>query len=175
MVRRWPARLALAGGALLLAACASYDGRGLQPGVARSAEAVAVMGEPALRWRDADGGEQLAFPRGPDGVHTFMAFFAADGRLVRIENVLDERHFARIVPGRDEQAAVLRLLGPPVPQWTAYFAARDELVWEWAYCNQWNQRARFDVLFDGRGGRVRTTQQRVDLRGPDGIAPICGH
>lgn len=172
-MRRSPASFLVVVGMLLLAACASYSGRGLQPGIARVAEVIAVMGEPAMRWRDPDGSEQLAFPRGPDGVHTFMAFVAPDGRLLRIVNVLEVRQFARIVPGRDDQAAVLRLLGPPVPQWGAYFAARDELVWEWAYCNEWNQRSRFDVLFDGHSGRVRSTLQRLDLRGPDGVAPIC--
>lgn len=168
------ARRALAACILLLAGCASYDGRGLQPGVTGAAEVVAAMGEPAQRWRDPDGSEQLAFPRGPTGVHTFMAFIGPDGRLLRIENVLDMPHFARIVAGRDDREAVLRLLGPPVPQWTAYFAARDELVWEWAFCNEWNELSRFDVLFDGRSGRVRSTLQRPDLRGPDGIAPTCG-
>jgi hypothetical protein len=77
-----------------------------------------------------------------------MVFIDPDGRLQQIEAVLDMEHFARIEPGKSDQESVLRLIGPPVPQWTNYFKARDELVWEWQFCDAWNQLARFDVLFD---------------------------
>jgi hypothetical protein len=133
------------------------------------------MGQPALNWRDADGSQQLAYPRGPAGSQTFMVFVAPDGRLQRIEAVLDMEHFARIEPGKSNKESVLRLIGPSVPQWTNYFKARDELVWEWRYCDAWNQLARLDVLFDATSGIVRTTYQRPDLSGFDGVAPFCGH
>ena len=168
------ARLGLLASALVLAACAGYSGN-LKPGVSTLAEVVASMGVPAMRWKDADGREQLAYPRGPEGTQTFMAFVGADGRLERIEGVLGMAHFARIEPGKSDQAAVLRLLGPSQPQWTAYFKARDELVWEWKFCDSWNQQAFFDVLFDATSGIVRTTYQRPDLSGRDGAAPLCGH
>ncbi|MBI2276620.1 MAG: hypothetical protein HYU74_04650 [Dechloromonas sp.] len=159
---------------LFLSGCAGYAGNRLQPGVSSLGEVVAEMGEPALRWRDADGSEQLAYARGPSGTHTYMAYIGPDGRLQRIESVLDVSHFARIVAGKSDQAAVLRLLGPPVPEWTVYFKARDELVWEWLFCDDFSRLARFNVLFDGTTGLVRTTMQRPDLRGWDGIAPFCG-
>jgi hypothetical protein len=174
LIRNWRGcRPLVAWAALSLAACAGYSGRGLQPGVATLPEIMATMGEPAMNWRDADGGVQLAYPRGPGGPHTYMVFVGPDGRLLRIENVLDMAHFPRIRPG-DNQASVLRLIGPPVPQWTDYYQARDELVWEWPFCDGWNQLARFDVLFDASTGIVRTSHQRQDLRGPDGVAPFCG-
>ena len=168
-------RLALVAGALVLSSCAGYSGSNLKPGVSTLSEVVASMGEPAMRWKDADGREQLAYPRGPAGTQTFMAFVGADGRLERIEGVLGMAHFARIEPGKSDQAAVLRLLGPSQPQWTQYFKARDELVWEWRFCDSWNQQALFDVLFDATTGIVRTSYQRSDLRGPDGVAPGCSH
>jgi len=164
--------LALAA-ALLLGGCAGYGGHGLQPGVASQEDVLAAMGQPALRWQDPDGRVQLAYPRGPGAPYTFMAFLAPDGRLEKIENVLVQRHFARIVAGKNDQAAVLRTLGPPVPQWTVYFGARNELVWEWPFCDDYNLLARFSVLFDNATGIVRSTQQRQDLRGRDGIAPYC--
>lgn len=142
--------------ALLLAACAAYDGRGLRPGAAGLEEVRRVMGPPALEWRDADGSRQLAYPRGPGAVHTFMVRIGPDGRLQSIENVLEPRVFARVTPGLDRQQ-VLRLLGPSQPQWTVYYPARDELVWAWRYCDDWNQAAHFHVLFDGRDGPVRST------------------
>jgi len=173
MKRSFLVRLALLGSVLVLSACAGYSGSNLKPGVATLSEVVATMGAPAMRWKDADGREQLAYPRGPVGTQTFMAFIAPDGRLERIEGVLDMAHFARIEPGKSDQAAVLGLLGPSQPQWTAYFKARDELVWEWRFCDSWNALAFFDVLFDATTGIVRTTYQRSDLRGPDGRAPGC--
>ncbi len=148
--------------ALSLGACAAYDGRGLQPGVAALPDVLAVMGEPALRWQDADGSLQLAYPRGPTGYHTYMVFLGADGRLQRIENRLDPLYFNRLESGTTDQAAVLRLLGPPVPGWEAYFKARDELVWEYRFCNLWGESARFDVLFDGTTGIVRSWYERPE-------------
>lgn len=161
--------------ALLVGACAGYDGRGLQPGVASVDDVQRTMGVPALRWRDADGSQQFAYPRGPAGTHTYMAFFTPDGRLSRLENVLQMSHFARIRPGEDDQEAILRRLGPPVAEWTEYFKARDELVWEWAFCDEVSRLARFDVLFDATTGRVRSTLQRPDVRGPRGSPPFCAH
>ena len=71
------------------------------------------MGEPAVRWREADGREQYAYPRGPFGTQTFMAFIGPDGRLERIEPVLNYAHFALIRYGVSTQDDVLKLLGPP--------------------------------------------------------------
>ena len=147
---------------IMLTACAGYSGSNLRPGASTLGDIVASMGEPAMRWKDADGREQLAYPRGPAAPQTFMVYVAADGTLERIEGVLDDVHFARIRPGSSDQAEVLRLLGPSPPQWTAYFSARDELVWEWRVCDTWNQVSRFDVLFDGSSGLVRTTYYRPD-------------
>ena len=166
--------LAVSVGALVLSACAGYSGYGLKPGVATLPEVIATMGKPTLSWKDPDGSEQLAYPRGPAGPQTFMVFMAPDGRLQRIEQVLNMEHFARIQPGSDKES-VLRLIGPSEPQWTQYFKARDELVWEWQFCDSWNQLARFDVLFDGSTGIVRTAYQRQALMGFNGVAPFCGH
>jgi hypothetical protein len=147
----------------MLSACASYSGRGLNPGEATLSDVLKTMGEPAMRWHDADGREQLAYPRGPEGRQTFMVFVSADGRLERIEGVLDSAHFARIRNGQSDKAEVLRLLGPSQPQWTSYYEARDELVWEWRFCDAWSEVSFFDVLFNATTGIVRSTYQRPDL------------
>lgn len=161
--------------ALLLAGCAGYGGPPLTVGVAGEVEVVAALGQPALRWRDADGSQQLAFPRGPQGTHTYMAFLGPDGRLQRLENVLDSAHFARLQAGSDDVNSVLRLLGPPNPEWTVTFPARDELAWQWLICDDWNMLSRFTALFDASSGRLRSTMQLPELRGRDGVAPICSH
>ena len=167
-------RLAVLIMAVLLSACDGYSGSNLKTGVATLPEVIASMGEPAMRWTEADGREQLAYPRGPGGNHTYMVFLSKDGHLERIKNVLDYEHFGRIQPGMSKED-VLRLIGPSQPQWTMYFKARDELAWEWRFCNSWNEQSRFDVLFDGTTGIVRSTLQLTEMNGPDGGPTGCSH
>lgn len=142
--------------ALLVAGCASYEGRGLRPGDARAEDVVAVMGAPAMSWQDADGSRQLAYPRGPAGFHTFMVRVAANGRLVSIENVLDLPHLAAVKPGLSKEG-VLRVLGPPDESMTAYYPARDELAWDWRFMEGFSEPMRMIVLFDAATGTVRSS------------------
>lgn len=166
------ARFALVLLGLCLAGCASYGGAGLRPGEARMADVEALMGAPAMRWQDADGAVQLAYPRGPLGYHTFMVHLGADGRLQRIENVLDEATFARIGAGMSRDQ-VLRLIGPPDFSRTMYFPARDELVWDWRFCPYSRSAARFSVLFDAASGTVRSTLALVEYVGRAGTQIQC--
>ena len=157
---------------LVLAACASYSGAGLRPGEARLDDVVQLMGQPAMRWQDPDGSIQLAYPRGPAGIHTFMVKLGPDGRLQSIANVLDEAGFARIRPGMTQEQ-VLRVLGPPDYGRTAYFKARDELVWDWRACTYNLDIQRIYVLFDATAGTVRSTMSVDELIGPEGITIRC--
>ena len=161
--------------ALLFSGCASYGGSNLKPGESTLSDVIAIMGEPTMRWRESDGREQLAYPRGPYGTQTFMVFTDNNERLVRIEKVLNMEHFARIEIGKSDQASVLKLLGPVTSPWNVvYFKARDELVWSWLFCDSFNQRTYFDALFDGTTGIVRTTQQRLNFGGWNSVALGCG-
>jgi hypothetical protein len=146
---------------LLLAGCASFDGYTLKPGTSTVDETMQLMGEPAMRWQETDGTGFLVYPRGPAGVTTYMFRFDARGILASRENVLDMKHFALIRSGMGKED-VLRIIGPPFPGWTQYFAARDELVWEWRWCDDYSEPARFDVLFDGTSGLVRSTQSMAE-------------
>lgn len=140
---------------LFLAACAGHER--LQAGVSGIDELLQVLGKPAQEWLAADGSRQLAFTHGPMGAATEMAYVDSKGRLSRLErNVLTSKNFAEIKPGTTQEQ-VLRLIGPSEGRWTAYFKARDELVWEWRYCDDWNHLARFDVLFDASSRLVRST------------------
>ena len=140
----------------LLGGCAAYDGFSLPAATARLEDIERVMGQPAVRWDEADGGQTLVYPRGPMGFHTFFVRSDARGNVLGRENVLDTKHFSHIRAGMTPDE-VVRLLGPSVPEWTVYFKARDELVWEWRYCDDWNEPARFNVLFDGTSRQVRST------------------
>ncbi len=144
---------------LFISGCASYSGSGLKPGVSSLDDVLHVMGKPVMQWTQPDTSTQLSYPRGPLGFQSYMVYVGADGKLLRIENVMREAAFARIVPGM-KQSEVLRVLGPSEPGWTAYYKARDELAWEWRYCDAWRMAARFDVLFDNTTGIVRSSLNR---------------
>jgi hypothetical protein len=149
---------------ICLAACASYSGRGLVVGHSDISAVIGLMGMPRMKWADSDGAIQLAYPKGPMGIHTFMVNLRSDGKLQSIKNVLTTEMFSRIRAGMTTDQ-VLRTLGPSEPSWTVYFEARDELVWEWQYCDDWNKQARFDVLFDGASQTVRSSMsQMVECR-----------
>lgn len=152
---------------LLLAACAG-PGR-LVPGQSDRNAVEQSMGTPAMRWRNEDGSEQWAYPTGPAGMRTFMVRLGPDGKLQSVTNVLEPDTLHTIRADMTE-AEVLRLIGPPTPQWTQYFKARDELVWEWRYCDEWSQSARFDVLMDGTKSVVRSTMERPEYLLRYGIA-----
>ena len=141
---------------VLLGACASYSGTGLAPGEARLEQVEALMGPPVLRWQDADGSIQLAYPRGPAGFETFMVKLGPNGRLQSIANVLNERTFAGIRAGMTKDE-VLRLIGPPDYSRSAYFKARDELAWEWRIRQSYGDPIHFVVLFDATAGTARST------------------
>jgi len=162
----------------LLGGCAAYDGLGLQADSARVEELERRMGLPAIRWKEADGGQTLVYPRGPMGFHTFFVRSDALGNVIGRENVLDMKHFSHIQAGMTPDE-VVRQLGPSVPEWTVYFKARDELVWEWRYCDDWNEPARFNVLFDGTSMRVRSTlassESARGVFGSDELRGWCGH
>ena len=147
--------------ALVIAGCASYNGRGLKPGISTVDDVIQLMGQPAMRWQEPGGGELLAYPRGPAGFDTFMVMIDSKGVMSSLQGVLDMRHFAMIRQGMTKDE-VLRILGPSQPQWTVFFERRDELVWEWRYCDAWNEPARFNVLFDNTTGLVRSTQSYTE-------------
>ncbi len=157
---------------LLVAACASYEGRGLKPGEASLEDVQATMGQPAMQWQDPDGSRQLAYPRGPAGFHTFMVRLGPNGKMLSIQNVLDERHLADVRAGMSKEE-VLRVLGPSDERLTVYFKARDELVWDWRYRALSGEIMRMMVLFDGTSGKVRSTMVLPEQSAS--IDPIDAH
>jgi hypothetical protein len=149
--------------ALLLAGCASYDGRGLRPGVATDADVRQLMGTPAAVWREPDGGTTLAYPRGPAGLQTFMAHIGSGGKLTSIEQVLDEQHFRRVVTQQMTEQDVTRLLGPPYR--TMRFAMRDEVAWDYRFYDAWGYGSVFSVIFaaDGRVTGTFTAREQASF------------
>ena len=150
----------------VLSACAGYSGAGLKPGIATITDVESAMGRPAMAWKNTQGQvTQLAYPRGPAGYVTFMAFFSDAGKLDKIEQVLDERHFAQIKIGATQEE-VLRIIGPYRD--TNVFTARNELDWNYGYCSQNLQRMAYSVMFDTKTGLVTGGQTNPDPLFPGG-------
>lgn len=141
----------------LVAACASYDGRGLQTGA--SAEAVhAVMGEPTATHAGTSG-ESWEYARGPQGNHTFMVRFDRDRRLLRVDQVLAFPFFDQVVAGMTADE-VRRVLGTPLR--STAFPRRKELVWDYRWTDSpFDYLRYFHVVFD-EAGRVTSTMQTYE-------------
>jgi len=112
---------------LMLAGCASFDGRGLVAGRSTLADVEAVMGAAAAK-RPGGGGETVYYyPRLPHGRVTYAARIAPDGKLLGIEQRLTEDNIAKVVRGQSTAAEVLDLLGPPFEPMKAARMERD--IW----------------------------------------------
>jgi outer membrane protein assembly factor BamE (lipoprotein component of BamABCDE complex) len=133
-------------------ACSTYPfaPEAVAPGEAR-ADVVRGMGPPTATYTLADGRERLEYSRMPFGRRTFMIDLDGAGRVVRWEQVLDETHFQKIVPGM-QRADVLRLIGPPSTT-GQYHLPRPGITWFYRYESipkcQW-----FEVAFDAASGVV---------------------
>jgi hypothetical protein len=149
--------------ALVLASCASYDGRGLRPGASTEAQLRQVMGEPAMQFSNPDGSRKLAYPRGPLGTQTFMAHVSRDGIVQAIEPVLGDGTFNAIQPGMSEDE-VLRMIGPP--RETMAFPRLGHVAWDYSYQDTWGYTAIFSVTFDRDGRVVSKISRRLERNRP---------
>jgi hypothetical protein len=159
---------------LLLALAGCALGPVYEQGVTTQDELVARQGPPAYVAEGKKGEQRLFWPTGPMGTSTIMARFDAQNRLLAYEEVLDTAHFSNIQAGMSMDD-VQREIGPPWAPWTVYFAARDEIDWEWRYCDSWGEMARFNVLFDGTTKKVRSTLAMTDTQRFGIPAATCGH
>jgi hypothetical protein len=122
-------RISLLIAVLLLAGCATFDGRGLTPGQSTAADVERVMGAPAEKLQVASGETWYFYPRQPYGRMTFVARLAPDGRLVAIEQRLTDENVAKIIPNTTRAEQVRELLGPPYS--AQRYARLDRNIWSW--------------------------------------------
>lgn len=116
--------------ALLLAGCASIDGRGLVPGKATGGDVTALMGAPAQELKRPNGDTLLYFTRYPFGRATFVATIGPDDRLRGIEQRLNYWNVAKVTAGMRTQE-VRELLGPP--REIARLPRQQRDVWEYPW------------------------------------------
>ena len=149
--------LAVALAALAAGACAVQS---LRPG-ASEAEVRQAMGRPALEFPTGDGGRQLAFTTGPFGTQTYMAYLGGDGRLQRVEQVLDDSRFHAIQPGMTREE-LLRHIGPPYQ--TLRFDNLRQTAWDYRFRDTWGYIAILSVMIDDQGRVASRITQRIDPR-----------
>ncbi|WP_038785713.1 outer membrane protein assembly factor BamE domain-containing protein [Burkholderia pseudomallei] len=100
----------------------------LQPGVSTIDDVRRQAGKPEIVWQNDDGSQRFEYPRGPNGLNTYMLDFGPDGRLIAITQALTADNFAKVTPGMT-QDDVRRLLGKPAI--VAQYALSHETVWSW--------------------------------------------
>ena len=147
--------------AALLAACASYEGRGLQPGVSTEADVRSSMGAPSMEFAGNDGSRRLAYSRGNNFAPTYMADVGPDGRLKGISSVLNDDVFRQVNAGmtRDE---VLRMIGPPGD--IMEFPRTKQVGWDYRFMDLWGLPSIFSVTFDDKGVVVSKITRRIEPR-----------
>ncbi len=143
-----PIRL-IAAAALLLAGCASYNGRGLVGGVSTAADVEALMGKPAEQLKAADGDTIWFYSRQPSGRQMYAARIGPDGRMRSIEQTLTEQNIRNLVPGVTTIAQAREILGPP---WRiSRFERQQRDLWEYTMINitQWDYYLDVQFSYDG--------------------------
>src|SRR4249920_3098299 len=122
--------IAILAPAALLVACAG--GAPPKDLTGRSeADVIQAMGQPTGRYTLPNGGTRLEYAKGPAGDVTYMVDLDAQGRVVKMDQVLDAEHFDVVSAGMKSEA-LLRFIGRP--------CARDGVrgggqIWSWRYVN----------------------------------------
>lgn len=152
--------------ALLSAACASFDGRGLVAGRSTAAEVEARMGAPADRISLPNGDSVLYFSRQPAGRATYAATIGADGVMKSIEQRITRRNIAKILAGAWTKKGVRELLGPPAL--AGRLALKPREWWEYKFREYPDYEYRVLWVQFSEDGVVR---ELLDMRDPEFIVP----
>lgn len=141
---------------LALTACATPDL--LKPG-ASEADVLSRFGKPDSEFALSDGAKRFEYNRGEFMQRSWMVDFDRDRRVVKVDQVRDEVHFARLKPGTDDQASVRQALGTP---WKVEYYPPSKLTgWLYPYRESGVFNSVMTVMFDPKG-----VLQRAE-NGPD--------
>jgi outer membrane protein assembly factor BamE (lipoprotein component of BamABCDE complex) len=161
-MKRWAQQILLLGAALLAFGC-DREGRPIEEfgldklakGVSSESDVRMVMGEPETIWEEADGSRALEYPKGPEGVRTWMVIIDRSGKLRDYRQLLTEENFARIKPGLSKDQ-VRHTLGKP--RTVVQYKLKNEEAWDWRYLPSPGTDARlFNTHFDISTGMVTRT------------------
>jgi outer membrane protein assembly factor BamE (lipoprotein component of BamABCDE complex) len=127
----------------------------LAKGISSESDVRMAMGQPETVWEEEDGARTLEYPKGPEGVRTWVFTIDKNGKMQDYRQVLTEENFARIQPGmsRDE---VRRMLGKP--RTIVQYKLKNEEAWDWRYRPSAGTDNRFfNVHFNIGSGKVTGT------------------
>lgn len=133
----------------------------LQKGISTEAQVREVMGKPDTIWETDAGARTLEYPKGPEGIRTWMFDISPSGIMTDYKQVLTDDNLNTIKPGmtRDE---VRRKFGRP--RSVMQFPRKNEEVWDWKY-RYVHEDQLFNVHFDMTSGLVTRTS----------ISQLSGH
>jgi len=135
--------------ALLLAACASYDGRGLVPGTSTVKDVEAVMGQPTEKITLSIGDTVWFYSRQPYGRRIFAVQITPDGTLRSIDQTLTRENVNKVRANIDTMKDVRERFGPPFDVGRMERQQRD--AWEyWMFeYEYWPKRLIVQFSYDG--------------------------
>ena len=145
--------LTLLAGALAATGCANIiPAASIKPGYSNVAQVEQAMGKPDMTWRNADGRIiQAAYSDQPAGFVTFMVYFNNQGVVTGVDQVMNNRNFAKIQKGMDGHQ-VHKILGPE--RTVDHFNNLHQIDWNYGYCSDNEGREVFSVSFDDRTMKV---------------------
>jgi len=141
---------------VLVAGCASYSGRGLQPGKSTAQDVTALMGAPGMEVKRPNGDTWLYFPRNPWGRQTYVAALGPDGRLIDLEQRLTYDNIYSIK--KDQRIEDVRLLLGP-PREVSRMPRTGWDIWEYAWWFANKEMRVLWVYFSDDGVVRRVTEQ----------------
>jgi len=153
--------------ALLLAGCASYDGRGLVAGTSTVKDVEAVMGQQHEKLTVAGGDSVWYYSRQPFGRRIFAVRLAPDGTLRGIEQTLTRENVDKVRANVDTKKEVRERFGPPFEVGRMERQQRDTWeYWMWEY-DHWPKRLIVQFSFDGIVREVMVLRDPIE----DGANP----
>lgn len=132
---------------LTLVGCDRVATGELQAGQSTVADLKLKMGEPASVNREGDK-EIWEYPLGPEGVRTYMMTINAQGTVEKIDQVLVDANFKRIVPGMTI-TEVRRILGRNSKE-QRFGMTPNELTHKYKF-NTGSEDQYFDVTYNAEG------------------------
>jgi hypothetical protein len=143
-----------------LSGCGDY--RLIRPGQAGMERVRLTLGRPTdIRFSET-GEEIWEYAKAPIGRETYIVRFGKDGRVKRIEQVLNDETIAQILVGQSTKREVRDLLGRPGD--VSFFNAREH--WEWPIREVGIRTATLVVQF-GDDGVVRSVGRVLDFTDGD--------
>ena len=155
--------------ALLLAGCASYDGRGLVAGTSTEKDVIDVMGQPTEKLTLSIGDSVWFYSRQPYGRRIFAVRLAPDGALRGIEQTLTRENVDKIRANVDTQKDARERLGPPWQVGRMTLQQRDTWeywMWEFEY---WPKRLIVQFSYDGMVREVMILRDPTEDGGTPGF------